>query len=567
MLAMDATRETILWTAGFFNERFSEPVSPLGWSLIGPLVEELALREPLEYLGYPKTKEIRITRLWHGHPYTNVAVFQILYKIFPDWLLPEDAYRYFPDGQVQLRKEAAYPSSALSPRLLFSLTRAFFSDPGDVSPFHNYRKWAGYTVVHDRRVREMGTRVQGLEQSGAAARDILEGLKEVESIHRDLLRIHRWSLTHADILFGLLKRLARNWVDREHADEIAAEWIANVSDKTMQVDAALNRMADRLALAPEMQDAIQKADSYPELVHLLEGKGGGPEFLGLLQQFLAEHGHRSFSLDIAVPTFADDPTQVLHLLQGMSAAGRNGMARNSRTALAAHPLPPVRRGLLAIVRSLALKYVALREDQRYYWQKSLAISRRLYLVLAERLLAEGAITRREDVFYATHRELEEYCGSRMSRETLGRQITIRRSEWESYWSEFKRSPDLSYPAFLRGDEPIVVAPVQQQVWYARAVSPGTARGVVRICRSANDLMHVRPGEILVAPSTDPAWTPVFARIAGLVLERGGVLSHGAVVAREYGVPAVVGATSIADQVRDGETIEVDGNLGRIARIA
>ena len=98
--------DEVLWTSGFFNERFPAPVSPLGWSLIGPLIEELALRDPLRYLGYPGAETVPLTRVWHGHPYANALAFQIFYKVFPDFILPEDAYRYFPNGDAGIRKRA-----------------------------------------------------------------------------------------------------------------------------------------------------------------------------------------------------------------------------------------------------------------------------------------------------------------------------------------------------------------------------------------------------------------------------------------------------------------------------
>ena len=77
---------------------------------------------------------------------------------------------------------------------------------------------------------------------------------------------------------------------------------------------------------------------------------------------------------------------------------------------------------------------------------------------------------------------------------------------------------------------------------------------------------MQPGEILVAPATDPAWTPIFMKIAGLVVARGGVLSHSAVVAREYHVPAVAGIATIVDEIRDGEIIDVEGSRGLISRV-
>jgi pyruvate,water dikinase len=111
-----------------------------------------------------------------------------------------------------------------------------------------------------------------------------------------------------------------------------------------------------------------------------------------------------------------------------------------------------------------------------------------------------------------------------------------------------------------------LVPAHTTLWRGRAISPGRARGVARVARSASELTRVQIGEILVAPSTDPAWTPVFTRIAGLVVARGGMLSHSAVVAREYRVPAVAGIEKIVDEVRDGEVIEVDGTEGIVSRV-
>ncbi|MEW5719723.1 MAG: hypothetical protein AB1817_13915, partial [Chloroflexota bacterium] len=223
----------ILWTSGFINERLPAPISPLGWSHIGPFIEELALRDPLRCLGYPHAETIRLTRLWHGHPYANARAFHIFYKCFPDFILPEDAYRYFPDGDVSLRRRAPYPRRIDAPRLIFSLLRAFCSDPFNVSPLNNYRHWARYVREHDARVAALRARVDAMTR--AEPREIFAALRDAEELHRGVLRIHRWSLTDADLTFGLLKRLVAAWIEREHANDIAARLVADVPNKTMEV--------------------------------------------------------------------------------------------------------------------------------------------------------------------------------------------------------------------------------------------------------------------------------------------------------------------------------------------
>jgi phosphohistidine swiveling domain-containing protein len=111
------------------------------------------------------------------------------------------------------------------------------------------------------------------------------------------------------------------------------------------------------------------------------------------------------------------------------------------------------------------------------------------------------------------------------------------------------------------------APVQlDDQWIGIPVSPGIARGTAQIIRTPKDAAYLREGDVLVAPSTDPGWTPLFLRACAIVMETGGFLSHGAIVAREYGLPAVANIPSILSQLESGEWIEVDGTRGTVRRI-
>lgn len=96
-----------------------------------------------------------------------------------------------------------------------------------------------------------------------------------------------------------------------------------------------------------------------------------------------------------------------------------------------------------------------------------------------------------------------------------------------------------------------------------AASRGTATGRARLVRGPEDFAAVRPGDILVAPATSPAWTPLFGVVAGLVTEFGGLLSHAGVVAREYGLPAVLGVTDAMALIKDGDELTIDGGTGQV----
>ncbi len=104
------------------------------------------------------------------------------------------------------------------------------------------------------------------------------------------------------------------------------------------------------------------------------------------------------------------------------------------------------------------------------------------------------------------------------------------------------------------------------VWRGVATGTGVARGKVRRLRHPAEGLALQAGEILVAPSTDPGWTPLFLKAAGLVVETGGYMSHGAIVAREFALPAVVNLPGILDALRDGDEIVVDGLRGEVVRV-
>ena len=125
-----------LWTAAFLNERFTQPLSPLGWTLIAPHFEHIALRQPLALLN-AELQGGTYMKLWRGHAYTRVDIWQRIYKLFPERLLPEDARRFFPGGDTSLRKQSSRPVLGL--HLIRNGFLVLWRDRGAASPIHNLR--------------------------------------------------------------------------------------------------------------------------------------------------------------------------------------------------------------------------------------------------------------------------------------------------------------------------------------------------------------------------------------------------------------------------------------------
>jgi pyruvate,water dikinase len=543
--------DNTIWTSGFLNERFPLPVSPLGWSVIQELLEELAFRAPLRYLGLGGADRLRITRLYHGHPYVNMFVFQTLYKVFPDSLLPEDAYRYFPDGKIELRRSVDYPRSALDPRFLLSMIWHFVREPKVWSPWHNDRVWAALTARHERVSQKLAAKAHGLSQGDTGVERLWAAIHEAQQWNANLLALHRWSLTHADLTYSLLRRLVRAWSKHQDPAGLCARLVTGLPNKSLEMDDALRDLAqieDRTALSTA------------------------------LEAFLIRYGHRSFHLDIYHPSFADHPEQVLDVLKQLRSESqrpaeerttdRRMAVQSMHQSLGGGPLGWLKRALVDHVMRLSRRYLPLREEQRFYWQRMLAIMRKLFLLMGKRMEAAEVLSHAEDVFFLTKEEIEAYVQDETSGEEYAVLAETRQRQFARLCQEFEAAPERTYPPFLRGNRPLELAAVDgTRQFSGRAVSPGLGRGRAVVLYSPADLYKVQAGDVLVTRSVDPGWTPVFGLLQALVMECGGQLSHGAVVAREYGLPAVVGIAGITELLHDGDTVIVDAHNGVVIKVA
>jgi len=547
--------EDRLWTAGFVNERFQQPVSPLGWTLIRPLLERLAFRDPLHYLGVHDLDDQAITRLHRGHPYVDVRVFQHLYKVFPDFLLPEDAVRYFPLGDVAVRRLVSHPRGWWDPKMGLSLFKTLLTQRGLCSPWHNYRRWMAFEESCSARLERLDTRRQEAMDLPDAERPqaLWELVLAAQSLNEKLLSIHRWSLTLADILYTMLHRACRWSAGEREGTELTAALVADVETVSVQ----MNRALEHLARVCQEEGGMQS----------LHGSGPAAE---ALDAFLQQYGHRSYSLDVYTPPFADDVSQVEALVETLMQAapppqeppGPVPWNERLKAPSAQQGWARWRHGPLRTLGRMTRIYLWLREQQRFVWQRVLAFQRRALLELGGAWVRLGHLPRAELIFFATLGEVRAAIQKGTPPE-VARLENRRRTFERLRRDDAALPPAVAYPPFLRGTVPLVEGESDGQTLTGVVVSPGLAQGTVRIVRCPGDLSRVRPSDILVASAVDPGWTPVFSRLAGLILESGGQLSHGAVVAREYGLPALVGVVKATQLLPDGSRVLLDAHAGRV----
>jgi phosphohistidine swiveling domain-containing protein len=195
----------------------------------------------------------------------------------------------------------------------------------------------------------------------------------------------------------------------------------------------------------------------------------------------------------------------------------------------------------------------LRENQRFWFDRLLDSLQRVLRWLGADLVRQGHLEHPDQVALLTWPELQSAARGRPG--DLGGWVTRRAVELEANRAE-------QPPVFLVGDGP-PPPPSGATRLQGLGVSAGRARGRVRIVRSPADADRLQPGEVLVAVAVDPGWTPLFSTAAAVVLELGSVLSHGAVVAREYELPAVANVDRVTQRLRDGQEVTVDGTRGTV----
>ena len=436
--------DDLLWTSAFFDERFPQAVSPLGWSLVKELVEESALVEPLRFLGFNRFDTLKISKLYRGRPFVNVQIFQMLYKFSPEFLLPIDAHRFFPGGDTGMRKEVEHPRRG---DLVLGVLKTVASKR-HWHPLHHL-SWRRFVREYDDKVSKIIDRIDQCASPDA----LLQEIDQLMALSRQLLQIHRWSLTYAESGYSVLRRLVEAWTGFEDAAELCAHLVGGLTNKSTELDVEIWRLAEkarRLApgAGPEAVQRYLRPGTAPTAIAERSDHAEGVELSQAFDRFLEEYGHRSLSLDILHPSYGDRPEQVIQLIEELIEKGgardpaelvreqaekRERATRMIKEALSRKTLDrliPLRWWIGILGIRLLWVYMRLREDQRFYWQKSLAGKRKAFMKLGALLTQAGALGHCEALFFLTKKEIERTLRGDLAGVDLQELSSARKKEWE-----------------------------------------------------------------------------------------------------------------------------------------
>ncbi|MER3543958.1 MAG: hypothetical protein C4311_04960 [Chloroflexota bacterium] len=358
--------------------------------------------------------------------------------------------------------------------------------------------------------------------------------------------------------------------------------LQSLGNKTLEASQALWQLSRhalalsgvRAALARHPPTAIPAAlERFPE----------GRAFLAELSAYLSEYGQRSDKWDISSPSWIEAPSTVLKSLKEYIAqperdleaeiqalaAERERLIAQTRKHLRAYP-PRVAEEFERLLGAAQAATMIL-EDHGFYIDYCVRYRvRRVLLELGRRFVAASLLDRPDDVFYLTVDEVSAMAQAPGAIEIRPR-VALRQAEM-AHFRTITPPPVLGAPPG-EWDSPIMraivrfwgvpPAPSAPPILYGHPGARGLARGPARVLRSLAEVTRLQPGDILVTETTAPPWTPLFAIVAAIVTDTGGVLSHAAILAREFGIPAVVGTGQATKLIRDGQMLEVDGSAGLV----
>ncbi|MCA8924974.1 MAG: hypothetical protein KDD82_24400 [Planctomycetes bacterium] len=558
----------IHWTRELSEERFPKPISPFGWSILNDLLPSNTLTLKRRF-GISSKRGAKVATTIDHYVYSDKDYFDVRrnMRVNPLSQLRFFAYYVREAGDALLQLPGLLGSGeglGLRWLLLSRLFRAFV--------FPHAREVGGRWRKHVAGILAQADAFNAIDFAACTPRELWEHKQAMQEVARDYmepdLAIYVVKMACKGILVELGKAL-----QGEERPTFLTDLTSGVENCTLTMNAELEALYEVLAEVRGAREQLRTGE-LAALLARLDAPQSAPEraAAAALARFVHHNGHNTNNWDMQQPTWGEDRRQILALLVSYSHSERRHTAaelhaRQVARYEAARAL--VRRRLrrespflldffdelLATLRA----FMAIDEEHHFYCSRLYAPLRQLLFELARRLVHDGVLDAPDDVFYLTSDELR---GVLAQARPHTRKLLVR-ARRRSFARALDRRPPHAY-LDARPLEPEAPPAPSDGTLRGTGASPGRARGRVRVVVDPADAAAFQPGEILVVPTPNPVWTPLYAVAGALVTTTGGALSHGLVTAREYGLPAVVGIDDVTHALHTGDEVLVDGSSGTVS---
>ena len=367
-----------------------------------------------------------------------------------------------------------------------------------------------------------------------------------------------------------LNEKLQEWLDEKNAADTLTQSVPN--NVTSEMGLALLDVADVIRPHRDVVAFLQQVED-DDFLDELPALAGGREARDAIQAYLDTYGMRCVGeIDITQPRWSERPTALVPMIlsnirnaepgahERLFEQGRQEARKKEQELLTRLRVLPDGERKAAETKQMIDRvrtFAGYREYPKYHMVSRYFVDKQALLKEAERLVEADVLRDKEDIFYLTFEELYDVVRTHHVDYDL---IGERKDAFTSYQA-------LTPPRVLTSEGEVVTGTYRRDdlppgALVGLPVSAGTVEGPARVIRDLADA-DLEPGDILVTAFTDPSWTPVFVTVAGLVTEVGGLMTHGAVIAREYGLPAVVGVERATKLIRDGQRIRVHGTDGYV----
>jgi pyruvate,water dikinase len=558
-----APTDRTIWSDTNTRELLPDPVSPMTWSLVSRGIIIL-LKPLLDRAGFDP-RGLNLLGLVAGRVYFNMNALAAIFRIMPG-TNRRNFSDFFGGDRPAVRTALAGIRDEDLPAFVVNRWKTLVRKPSLLLwVLRNSGIPAGFlAAIRLRTADEASVDIHALNDTalGDRARNLLA--------FDEIMPNGFTSLAVGPVAIELLARFCRRRfgdADRTMANRLLA---AVGGLETAESGLALWRLADAGREQP-VADVLASGGTFAKIRPELDKTVAGRAFLTRWDEFMAKHGHHArMELDLEIPRWREQPDYILSLVRtylavaattaspveihASRAAEREEISRDCRRKLR----NPALRFVFDILLDRAQRGVALRETAKSEIGRRLDLLRETILEAGQRLTNHGALHGVEDVFYLT---LDELPAALTGAVDLRDAVAQRRAEREA---DIKLSP----PAVVIGrfDPARHAAPDQAiptDVLHGIPISPGLVEGRARVILHTDRETRLKAGEILVIPFADPGWTPYFLQAAAIIMDQGGTLSHGSIIAREYGIPTVVNVGPGTNIIRTGQQLRVNAYSGEV----
>jgi rifampicin phosphotransferase len=511
--------------------------------------------------GIEPASEMTFLGLFYGRAHLNLSVARAMVAKAPggsthefDRRPPEES------GLEEVRWRPSKENLLTLPGIVAGLARAAREAPSKVAEL-------------ERENDRLLARAKRIDVASAPYESVMEWLGESRAFVNQVMAAHITVSELATNYYDFLTRLTAKWLD-DHAGTLASRLVTGLLTlESARPNIGIWDLSRQVCDTPELREIVETTP-LEEILARLESDPSprACEFLLSLRSFLDHFGYRGvFEGEAMTPCWEEDPAFIFSMIRNYLDAGlecdpreharKQEREREEATSASLARLGAAQRLLLRYAIRQAQEFIRMREFMKAVLVKLLARGKAIYHLLGPRFAAEGVIAAAEDIFFLTSPEIRDLALDHGSTVPVAELVARRRREYE-------RNLTVVLPEHTRG-RPRPLSPRELEmhedvgVLNGIAVSPGRVTGKARVITDPRRNAELRPGEILVAPVTDAAWTPLFVTAGAIVVDVGGPLSHGSIVAREYGIPGVLSVSRGTRVIRTGQVITVDGNRGKV----